>query len=105
MDDIFSGVYHFMLFREIFPKTNQPRYMERRHINRLWWRYQMETFSGEFPVQRPVTQSFDVLFDLHPNKRMSKQWRGWWFETTSRPLWRHYNTIMIQLIDAFLGHI
>ena len=25
----------------------------------------MET--GEFPSQRPVTQSFDVFFDLHPN--------------------------------------
>ena len=40
-----------------------------------WWRHQMETFSallaicagnspvtGEFPAQRPVTRSFDVLF-------------------------------------------
>ena len=48
-----------------------------------WWRHQMETFSallaicagnssvpGEFPTQRPVTQSFDVYFDLHPNKRV-----------------------------------
>ena len=25
--------------------------------------------SGEFPSQRPVTQSFDVLFDLRLNKR------------------------------------
>ena len=45
----------------------------------------METFStllviraenspatGEFPVQRPVTRSFDVFFDLRPNKRLSK---------------------------------
>ena len=23
--------------------------------------------SGEFPLQRPVTQSFDVFFDLRPN--------------------------------------
>ena len=28
---------------------------------------------GEFPAQRPVTQSFDVFFDLHMNKRLSKQ--------------------------------
>ena len=27
---------------------------------------------GEFPAQRPVTRSFDVFFDLHPNKRLSK---------------------------------
>ena len=67
-----------------------------------WWRHQMETFSallaicavnspvpGEFPTQRPVTRSFDVYFDLRPNKRLSKQSWGWWFETQSRPLWRH----------------
>ena len=61
-----------------------------------WWRHQMETFSallaicagnspvpGEFPAQRPVTRSFDVFFDLQPNKRLSKQWWGWWFETPS----------------------
>ena len=63
----------------------------------------METFSallaicagnspviGEFPTQRPVTQSF-VFFDLRLNKRLSKQWWGWWFETPSRPLWCFYN--------------
>ena len=71
-----------------------------------WWRHQMETFSallaicagnspvnGEFPGQRPVTRSFDVFFELRLNKRLSKQSRGWWFETLSRPLWRHCNGI------------
>ena len=48
----------------------------------------------EFPTQRPVTQSFDVFFDLHLNKRLSKQSWGWWFETPSRPLWRHNNDCM-----------
>ena len=46
----------------------------------------METFSallalcagnspvtGEFPLQRPVTRSFDVFFDLCLNKWLSKQ--------------------------------
>ena len=69
-----------------------------------WWRHQMETFSallaicagnspvpGEFPAQRPVTQSFDVFFDLCPNKRLSKQSWGWWSETPSSSLWRHNN--------------
>ena len=64
----------------------------------------METFSallaicagnspvtGEFPAQRPVTRSFDVFFDLRLNKRLTKQSWGWWFETPSRPLWRHCN--------------
>ena len=64
----------------------------------------METFSallvifagnspvpGEFPAQRPVTRSFDIFFDLRPNKRLSKQSWGWWFETLSRPLWSQCN--------------
>ena len=54
-----------------------------------WWHHQMETFSAllvlcvgnslvtrEFPAQRPVTWSFDVFFDLHLNKCLSKQWWG-----------------------------
>ena len=68
------------------------------------WRHQMETFSallalcagnspvtGEFPAQRPVTRSFNVFFVLRLNKRLSKQSRGWWCRTPSRPLWRHCN--------------
>ena len=47
--------------------------------------------TGEFPAQRPVTRSFDVFFDLGLNKRLSKQSWGWWFETPSRPWWRHCN--------------
>ena len=30
-------------------------------------------FTGEFPSQRPVTQSFDIFYDLRLNKRLSKQ--------------------------------
>ena len=51
---------------------------------------------GEFighTAQRPLTRSFDVFFDLRLNKRFSKQWRGWWFETPSRPLWCHCNVM------------
>ena len=47
--------------------------------------------TGEFPVERPVTRSFDDFFDLCLNKRLSKQSWGWWFETLPRPLWRHCN--------------
>ena len=66
--------------------------------------HKMETFSallaicagnspvtGEFPAQRPVTRSFDVFVDLLLNKRLSKQWSGWWCKPPSRPLWRHCN--------------
>ena len=43
------------------------------------------------PHKGPVTQSFDVFFDLCLNKRLNKQSRRRWFETPSRPLWRHCN--------------
>ena len=72
--------------------------------SKSWWRHQMEAFSAllvicagnspvtsEFPAQRSVTRGFDVFFDLLLNKRLSKQSRGWWFETPSFPLWRHCN--------------
>ena len=51
---------------------------------------------GEFPAQRPVTRNFDVIFDRRPNKRLNKQWWGWWFETPSCPQWRPRNA-------AYLG--
>ena len=54
--------------------------------------------TGEFLAQRPVTQSFDVFFDLRLNKPLSKQWWGWWFETLSPPLWRHCNVCKILYI-------
>ena len=34
-------------------------------------------------TQRPVTRSCDVFLELRPNKRLSKQWWGWWFEAPS----------------------
>ena len=71
----------------------------------------METFStllsicagnspvtGEFPAQKPVTRSFDAFFDLRLNKRLSKQSWGWWFESPSRPLWRHCNGAQISCV-------
>ena len=48
------------------------------------------TGTGEFPPQRPVTQSFDVFFGLGLNKRLSKQPWGWWFETPAWSLWRQF---------------
>ena len=32
--------------------------------------------TGEFPANRPVTQSFDIFFDLHQKQQLSKQWRA-----------------------------
>ena len=80
-----------------------------------WWPHQMETSSallaicagnspppGKFPTQRPVTRSFDVFFDLRRNKRLNKQWWGWWFETLSRPLWRPRNVATV--VQVQLSH-
>ena len=47
--------------------------------------------TGGFSPERPVTRSFKVFFDLLLNKRLSKQSKCRWFETTSRSLWRHCN--------------
>ena len=44
------------------------------------------TVTGEFPTQRPVTRSFDVLFDLRLNKCLSKQSRA------------HYDVIVMSFV-------
>ena len=77
----------------------------------------METFSallaicagkspvtGEFPAQRPVTWSFDVFFDLCQNKHLSKQWRGWWFETPSSPSWCLCNVMIGNHLRCWYQH-
>ena len=69
-----------------------------------WWRHQMETFSallaidkgnspvsGEFPAQRPVTRSFNVVFDLRLNKQC--------------PLWRHCNVTTAIPYNAPVGEL
>ena len=90
------------MWRHYIDRGFRPTRLHRVHVS--WWRHQMEAFSallalcagnspasGEFPAQRPVTRSFDVFFDLCLNKRLRKQWRGWWFETLLCPLWSHCN--------------
>ena len=66
-----------------------------------WRRHQMETFPCYWPfvrgIQRPSVNSphkgqwRGVFFDLRLNKRLNKPSWGWWFETPSRPFWRHCN--------------
>ena len=55
---------------------------------------------GEFPAQRPVTRGFEVFFDLRPDKRLSKQSWGWWFDTPSHSLWRHRNELTACYLTA-----
>ena len=47
--------------------------------------------TGGFLLQRPVTRSFDVFFDLRQNKRLSKLS---WFESPSRSIWRHCDLLL-----------
>ena len=99
-------------------RNQSESHLSRNPIPLTWWRHQMETFSallaicagnspvtGEFPAQRPMTRSFDVFFDLRMNKRLSKQWWGWWFETPPRILWCHcyetWHDILIWLFRSF----
>ena len=77
-----------MIFINIMTSSNGNIF---RVTGSLCWEF---TGPGEFPAQRPVTRTFDVFFDLRPNKRLSKQWWGWWFETLSSPLWRHCNELL-----------
>ena len=78
-----------------------------------WWRHQTDTFSallvicagnspvnGEFPAQKPVRRSFAVFLDLRLNKRLSKQWWSWWFETPLRSLLRHCNDTKLRWFSA-----
>ena len=58
--------------------------------------------TGEFPAKRPVTRSFDVFFDLRLNEWLGKRSRDWWFETPSRPLWRHSNVLLYLLLVVSL---
>ena len=82
-----------------------------------WWRHRMDIFSallalcegnppvtGGFPSQRPVTRSFDIFFDLHLNKRLSKQSRRWWLETPSCSLWCHCNEVQISSWNWSTSH-
>ena len=96
--------YETIVYHCTYAKLTASRCKFMLSIMKSWWRHQMETFSallaicagnspvpGEFPAQRQVTRRFNVFCDLRLNKRLRKQSWGWWFETLSRPLWRHCN--------------
>ena len=75
------------------------------HSEISWWCNQMETFAALLalcdrwiPAQRPVTGSFDVIFDLRLNKRLSKQSLDWWFETRRA----HYDVIVMFHVEINL---
>ena len=56
------------------------------HDDVIKWKH----FPRYWPFVRGIHRS-PIFFYLRPNKKLSKQWWGWWFETPSCPLWRHRN--------------
>ena len=63
-----------------------------------WWRHQMKTFSALLSI---CAWNLWCFFDRRLNERLSKHSWGWWFATSSRPLWRHRNAL---LLHGYLYH-
>ena len=64
------------------------------HDDVIKWKHFPRYWSFVRGIHRsPVTRCFDIFFDLRLNKRLSKQWWCWWFETPSWSLWRHCNDV------------
>ena len=65
-----------------------------KHFPRYWFFMRgIHRWPVDYPSRRPVTRSFDVFFDLHLNKGLSKQSRRWWFEKPIALIMTHYDFI------------
>ena len=51
-------------------------------------------FTGHRWIPRTKASDAELWCFMRLIKRLSKRSRGWWFETTLRPLWRHCNASM-----------
>ena len=62
-------------------------------------------FTGHRWISRTkvIDAELSCFFDLRLNKRLSKQWWGWWFETPSHPLRRHCIVIVMRGAIPFHG--
>ena len=82
-----------------WPVTRKKVSIRWRHHETVKFSALLALFEGNplvtcgFPSQRPVTQRFDVFFDLCLNKRLSTPWRRRWFGTPWPSLWRHCNAL------------
>ena len=91
---MFSAAHPGLLFRQIsdnrkFNNMMTPLNGKIFRITSSLWGNPLVT-SG-FPSWRPVTRIFDVFFDLHLNKQLSKHSRCRWFEILLCSLWHHRN--------------
>ena len=91
---VVTGMPVTSLFFALFPYCFDMITSSNGHIFRV-----TGPLCGEFTGHRwiPHTKASDAelwcFFDLRMNKRLSKQSWRWWFETLSRPLWRHCNEV------------
>ena len=60
-----------------------------KHDDVIKWKHFPRYWPFVWGIHRWPRSLIDVFFDLRPNKRLSKQSWGWWFETPSHSLWRH----------------
>ena len=105
---ITQGTYTVLLE----PRENATTWWNWSHCSIMMtsWNGNIFRFTGhlcrEFTGPRwiPRTKASDsepwCFFYLRLNKRSSKQSRGWWFETPSRPLWRHRNDSRVSCYDT-----
>ena len=103
LDRVISGAHSNIISMDSWRHQHNALVAEHNHDDVIKWKHfpaicaGNSPVTGEFPTLRPVTRSFDVFFHLRLNKRLSKQWWGWWFKALSYPLWRHRN----ELIENF----
>ena len=80
-----------LCWRECITVTSN-RFCRKTHDIVIKWKHIPRYWPFVRGIHRsPVTRSFDIVFDLRRNKRLSKQSRRWWFETLPRSSWGHCN--------------
>ena len=82
----------YLLVPRLCSEMHVSTFYHHRYWYCSWWRHQMETFSALLALCAHRGQwrgelMFTSICGL--NKRLSKQWWGWWFEMQSLSLWRH----------------
>ena len=98
---IAQGYQHLII--HTYPSITQSASL----FSKTWWRHQMETFSALLALcagnsSVPVNSlhkgqwrgALIFFFHLHLNKWLSKQPRGWWFETPAWSFWRQCNVFI-----------
>ena len=100
----FTGLLFYLRLNKWVSKPSRRRWLETPSRS-LWCHCDDSTPSHQLPPsifanasrrRIPLTKANNaelwfLFFDLRLNERFSKQSWGWWFETPSRPLWRHCN--------------